>query len=224
MAHTLDDLQSRVASVIDKDEDTSNITSADYSLRTSYLNLAQREWSETYDWQSLYRESNSVISTSTGNASVALPTDFRKLASFPRIAYDGATSYNFQEIRPQDKYQYASTDKYIMILGDDNVGKTMFINATTLSSGASVYIPYYASVSSLVSPADVAMCPNPDYLVQRALAYIYEAEADPRFPQAKVQSDKILRNLLEHEQVPGEAQDNKVQTVDRKDFSFRWGK
>src|SRR3990167_3975419 len=222
---SLDNIQARIAAVIDKNEDTSDISTADYSLRRELINMAQHEWAETYDWQSLYRESNLRVSTSTGNASVVLPADFKKLASFPRITYDGVTTENFPEIRPQEKTQYASTDKYIYLLGDQNTGHIMFVNAGTLASGASINLPYYASPASLVSPANIAMCPNPEYLVQRTLAYLWESDADSRFPQAKQEADKILRQMLEYEQTPGEGQDNKVYTVERKDFnSFRWGK
>lgn len=222
---TLDDIQSKVAAVLDQNEDTADISSADYSLRRTYINMAQREWAETYDWRSLYRESNLSVSTSTGNASVALPADFRKLAQMPRITYDGVTTENFPEIRPQDKHMYNSTDLYVYVLGDQNTGHIMFVNAGTLSSGASISLPYYRSPASLVSPANVAMCPNPEYLVQRTLAYIWESQADERFPQAKQEADKILQNMLGYEQTYGEGYKDRVWTTERKDFnSFRWGK
>src|SRR3990167_11019779 len=171
LSTTLDNLEGKVAAVLDKNEDTSDIPAADYSLRREYLNMAQREWAETYDWRSLYRESNVRVSTSTGNASVAMPSDFRKLAGFPKITFDGVTTESFPEIRPQERYMYADTDKYITLMGDQNAGFTMFVNAGTLASGASIALPYYRSPASLVSPANVAMCPNPEYLVQRSLAY-----------------------------------------------------
>lgn len=187
--------------------------------------MAQHEWAETYDWKSLYRESNLRVSTSTGNASIALPSDFRKLAAMPRITFDGATTEDFPEIRPQEKQMYDSTDKYIYLLGDQNTGHVMFVNAGTLSSGASIHLPYYRSPASLVSPANIAMCPNPEYLVQRSLAYLWEGAADQRFTQAKFEADKILRQMLEYEQVYGESYDDRVITTERKNFnSFRWGK
>lgn len=222
---TLDGVQSKIAAVFDKNEDTADISTTDYALRKTYINMAQREWAETYDWQSLYRESALRVSTSTGNASVALPSDFRKMASYPRITYDGVSTENFPEIRPQDKSIYDSTDLYVYVMGDSNSGRVMFVNSPTLSTGASIQLSYYRSPASLVSPADVVMCPNPEYLVQRTLAYLWEADVDQRFPQAKSEADKILRQMLEYEQVPGEAQDNTVKTVERTRYgSFRWGK
>ena len=221
---TLDDVQGKVAAIIDQNEDTSDISSADYSLRRAYINMSQRGWAETYDWKSLYRENNSRISTSTGNASVALPADFRKLASRPVITSDGTTTFAFEEIRPQERFQFDASKKFVTILGDQNVGFTMFVNAPTLASGASVFTPYYASPASLVSPANVVMCPNPEYLVQRTLAYVWESYSDPRFPQAKSEADKILQNMLSYEQVYGEGYNDSVKTQEQKYHNFRWGR
>ena len=221
---TLDDLQSRVAAVSDQDEATSNISSADYSLRRMYFNMAQREWAESYDWRSLYREYNARISTSTGNASVALPANFRKAAGFPRITFDGATTEEFQEIRPAERFNTNTPLRYVYFLGDQSANYTMVVNAGTLASGASVFIPYTTSLVSLVSPADIAMCPNPEYLVQRTLAYIWESRSDARFPQAKAESDKILQRMLEYEQTYGAGLIDSIETADRKYNNFRWGR
>lgn len=222
---SLDNIQAKLAAILDQNEDTADISAADYSLRREFINMAQREWAEIYDWRSLYREVGLRVSTSTGNASISLPADFRKLAGYPKIAFDGVTTEFFPEIRPQEKYIYADTDKFVTVTGDQNSGFVMFINVSTLASGASILLPYYRSPASLVSPANIAMCPNPEYLVQRSLAYIWESKADNRFPQAKLEADKILRQMLEYEQVYGEGYDNKVYTVERTDFnSFRWGK
>lgn len=222
---SLDNIQSKVAAVLDQNEDTSDISTADYSLRREYINMAQHEWAETYDWRSLYRESALRVSTSTGNASVALPADFRKLAEAPKITYDGTNTEYFPEIRPQEKRMYDSTDRFIYVLGDQNTGHVMFVNAQTLSSGASIQLAYYRSPASLVSPANIAMCPNPEYMVQRVLAYVWESQSDPRFQQAKFEADKILKQMLEYEQVYGEGYNDRVWTTERKNFdSFRWGK
>lgn len=189
-----------------------------------YINMAQREWAETYDWRSLYREYNMVVSTSTGNASIALPANFRKSAGTPQITYDGTTTLNFHEIRAEERTTQKASSKYVYFLGDQNTNFTMVINAGTLASGASVFVPYRASLASLVSPADIAMCPNPEYLVQRSLAYIWESRSDARFPQAKAESDKILQKMLEYEQTYGEGMIDSIQTADEKYYNFRWGR
>lgn len=221
---TLDDIESRVAAVADQDESTANISTADYSLRRMYINMAQREWAESYDWRSLYREYNMLVSTSTGNASIALPTDFRKSAGLPKITFDGTTTEIFQEVRAEERNTYSQNSRFVYFLGDQSANYTMVINAGTVASGASVFVPYRASVASLVSPANVAMCPNPEYLVQRTLAYIWESRSDGRFPQAKAESDKLLQKMLEYEQTYGEGMIDSIRTADRKYNNFRWGR
>lgn len=224
MNESVDLIQSKIAAIVDADPDVTNISTEDYALRLSYINLSLREWAEIYDWQALYKEFNSLVSTSAGNASVALPSDFRKLASFPKITYDGSNTALFPEIRPQDRGQYADTDKRVEILGN-NQGYIMRVYGSTLASGASVFVPYYSSVASLVSPANIPEIPNADYLVQRTVAYWWEVRGDPRFVQKKQESERILGNLIDYENVFGEASTNdRVKTADETKFKdFRWG-
>jgi len=220
-----DEVQSRVAALVDQDEKTGDISSTDYSLRLKYINMALLEWAEAYDWQALYKEYNALISTSTGNSSVALPTDFRKLASFPRITWDGSTTDSFPQTRPQEAARFQPTDKRIEIRGDPYDRYTMVVYGVTLSSGASLKVPYYASAGSLVSPADLAMIPNVEFLVKRTIAYLWEAREDPRYPTMKQESEMILRNMIEFENVFGEAStEDRVRTVDETRSNFRWGK
>lgn len=224
MKITVDEIQSRIAAYTDQDENTSNISSTDYSLRLKYINMALTEWQEAYDWQSLYSEYNVLISTPTGNASVALPTDFRKLASYPVISNAGSTDL-FPETRPQEAGQYASTDKRVEILGNPQDNYILRVYGTTLSSGASVKIPYYMSAQSLASATNIAEIPNPDYLVKRSIAYLLEAREDARFPQMKQEAERILATMIDYENTFGEASTfDRVKTVEEtKHGDYRWG-
>lgn len=218
-------IQSRVAALVDEDPDSSNISTADYALRLTYMNMALQEWAEAYDWQTLYSEYNTLTSTSTGNASIALPNNFRKLASFPVITYDNATSAKFPDTKPQDAGQYGSTDKRVEITGNPQSGYNMAVIGTALSSGASIKVPYFMSVQSLASPANIAEIPNPDYLVKRTIAYWWEARGDDRFPQMKLEAERILGGMIDYENVFSEASaDDRVKTTEEThNGDFRWG-
>lgn len=230
MATTVDDVQSRVASIVDQDNDTANISATDYSLRLSLLNRRERMWSELGKWQVLYKEYHTLTSTNSGNTSVALPTDFRFLASFPKITFDGTTTDEFTEIKGQEEGNYDKTaDRYVKIMGNPNSGYYMVVNPSTsdgqLASGASIYVPYFATPASLASPANVVTCPNPDYLVQGVIADVWEAREDARFQQAKVEANRILQNMLEFETTPSQASANdRVRTVEETKYSFRLGR
>lgn len=220
---TVDEIQGRIAGIVDQDEQTSNISTNDYSLRLKYMNMAQSEWAELYDWQALYKEYHLQIPSATGNASIVLPGDFRKLASYPVIVADGQ-AVEFPEVRPQEDGRYLDTDKRVLVLGNPYDGYTLRVKGTELASGASVKVPYYASAGSLVSPLDSSMIPNADYLVARTVAYLWEAREDPRFPQMKAEAERILANLLERENVPSEAADGRVKTIDEARYGFRMGR
>jgi hypothetical protein len=187
--------------------------------------MALLEWAEANDWQVLYAEFNTLTSTSTGNASVALPSDFRKLASFPAITYDGVTTELFPEVRPQEQGKYTSNDRRVEMWGNPQDGYTMRVQGPTLASGASIKVPYYTSIQSLASPANIAEIPNPDYLVKRAVAYLWEAREDARFVQAKQDAEIILRNMIEYENLFSEASTfNTVKTVEENRYGFRIGR
>lgn len=218
-------LQSKIASVLDQDPDTTNISTTDYALRLAYMNMALTDWAEANDWQTLYTEYNTLTSTTTGNASVALPSNFRKLASFPVITYDGANTKLFPETRPQDAGQYSSNDKRVEFTGNPQDGYNMAIFGTNLSSGISIKVPYFQSPQSLASPADIAEIPNSDYLVKRTMAYWWEARDDARYALMKQEAERILGNMIDYENVFSVAStDDRVKTVEETRYGDRrWG-
>ena len=222
---TVDEIQSQVAGMVDLDEDTSVLSSDDYSLRLSYINRAQREWAEISDWQVLYDEYNVLVSTSTGNASIALPNNFRKLASVPLIPYNSTDTDKYLEVLPQQDNQYNDYDNRVWVLGSPNEGYTLRVFGSTLASGASVKVPFYRSPASLASPANIPTVPNAEYLVQRVVSYVWESREDARFPQAKAEADKILQNMLEYENVYNRASDyDRIKTVEQTRYNFRLGR
>lgn len=222
MATTVDTIQSRIAAIIDGDNNTANINTTDYSLRLTYMNMALEEWQEAKDWQVLYKEHNVLVSTSTGNASIALPVNFRKLASYPVISNSASSTDLYPETRPQEAGRYEDDEKRVEILGNYQSNYVMRVYGVTLNSGASVKIPYYATAGSLVS-GSVVPVPNPDYLVKRTLAYVYEAAEDPRFPQARLEAERILGSMIDYENVFSEASDSdRVKSYDER-HKFRMG-
>lgn len=220
---TLDSIQSRVASVVDQDENTSNIDSTDYSLRLAYINRSLFRWAEIQDWQVLFKEYNMLVSTSTGNASVVLPTDFRRLAGYPQITFDAVTTDLYPEVLPQED-NYEASERRVWILGDPSDRYILRVFGATLASGASVKVPYFASPVSLASPADIAEIPNTEYLVQDCIAQLWESREDNRFPQAKADAERILQNMMTFENTHNSASDyNRVKTVDERKYGMRWG-
>lgn len=192
--------QEQIAYEVDQSSSAPSAGGTDWTIRLGLLNRALFDWAESYDWSALKKVHNGLVSTSSANASYALPSDFRKLDGFPIIVSDGRTGYDFPAVDPSRNNEYTETDKYVNVFPN---GRVMYIHASTLASGASVQFTYYASPASLASGLDSIVMPDPTYIVQRALYYLYKGREDGRFPEAKQESDRILMRMIENENTLG---------------------
>lgn len=200
-------------------------TESTWTIRLNAINRAQLDWANSYEWEASKKVFNGIISTSTGNASVAMPRDFRKLDGFPRIVSDGTNTYDFVVDDPSNNRRYNDSDKYANLLGNPADGYTLYVSANTLASGASISFTYYSFPATLATTTSVTPVPDPTYVVQRALYYLYKANEDGRFPEAKVEADRILARMLEYENVLGISNvGRKVPVGDQKNYSFRIGR
>ena len=218
------DLQSRIASMVDQSDASPTAGGDTWDLRLKYLNRAQNKWAEAYDWSPLYKEVNTRTSQATSNTSIAMPSDFRKLAGYPKAATSGTDESSYSQIDPMTKGQYSASDKYCYELGNPSDGYTIVLHPGSLISGASIFYNYYANAGTLASPANVSMCPDPEYLVSEAVAQLWEAREDPRYPEMKSEADRRLGQMIENENVKGKGYDNKASMPEDTKYSFRWGK
>ena len=200
MAWSLTDIQTQISSEIDGNASISS-TSSEWGARLAPINRSLFDWGDSYDWSQLKKIHNGAISTATGNASYALPADFKRTIGYVKVAYDSQEDFPINP--PEWNYRYTDTDRYVNILGNDYDNKVLFIHGVTLSSGTSIQFTYFASPISLSSTGQLTECPDPTFLVQRTLYYIYKSREDARFPEAKVEADKILARMIENENTKG---------------------
>jgi hypothetical protein len=221
MADNLQTIQDMIASEADQTA-VKVVGDSDWDLRNTYINWSQRDFGEAYNWRSLTKEVYSIISQATGNATIPLPWDYRKPAGYFSAVWDGSITQEYTLIDITRKSQYSSEEKYVVEVGNPRNGYSFVANPPSFVSGASIHYTYHACLPSLASPADISMCPDAEYLVQRSLFYLYRARSDPRFQEAAARSDLILARLIENEESRGEAFDNTIQVNPRS--SLRWGK
>lgn len=202
MSWTLYDIQTQIAYEADSNASISP-SDSDWGERLVPINRALNDWAETYDWSQLKKIHNGLISTATGNASYVLPSDFRRADGYPQITWDGRNTESFTIVDPSTNYQYNSNDLYVNLLGNDYSGYVMYINSPGLVSGASVQLTYWARPTSLTTQTQTTECPDPSYITQKALYYIYKQREDGRFPEAKAEADRILARMLEAENSAG---------------------
>lgn len=223
MSWSVLDIQTQIAIEIDQSSTAPTQGGTDWNIRLTAINRANLDWPNAYDWRVLHKPFNGIISTSTGNASLALPGTFKKLDSKPLITWDGSNTAEFPIIDISRNSLYLDSDKYVNELGNDRDGRTLYIHST-LVSGASIQFNFWASPVSLASATDITECPDPTYLVQRSLYYLYKGREDGRFPEAKVESEKILARMIENENTLGVGHDdNRVHNYNQ-DRGFRIGR
>lgn len=221
MAWTLQDAQEQIASEMDQSPTAPTAGGTDWNIRRNALNRALIDWENSNEWESLKVVFNGNV-TVAGFATLGLPANFKKLDGFPGIVWDGTTFNEFSVIDPSTNSKYLDSDRYVNVFDNAKDGKSMYIHANTLASGASVQFTYYKSPQSLASASDVIEVPDPTFIVQRALYLIYKGREDGRFPEAKVEADRILQRMMENEASKGYAY--KDRSIPTSNSGFRIGR
>lgn len=224
MSWSLNDIQVNIAGELDQSATAPTEGGTDWKIRLGAINRALFDWAESSEWDALKAVHNGLVSTATGNASYVLPTNFKKIDGYPRIMSDGVATYDFPVLDPSKNELQTDSDKFVNILGNDLDKRIMYIHSSALVSGASVQFTYWKSPASLASASNLTECPDPTYLVQRALYYLYKGREDGRFPEAKVEADRILARMIENENSRGISDSRRAVSTQLNEKSFRIGR
>lgn len=211
---TLSDLLSSIGAYYDLD--TTTPTGDDLTVRTNFINQAQKEWANAYQWSSLRKTYALPITASA--VSIALPADFKNLMS---PVYERSTQLQYIEINPADQYLKTASDYYVTIGGNNQTGKYININPP-IASTASLVFEYQSVPTSLTTLTDVSPCPNDRYLSLRSLAMLLESVSDPRFVNVKDDADRELKSMVEDEAYGSGGMNNEVPNYFKK-RNFRLG-
>lgn len=193
---TLEDMLKDVGSYVDQDDTTP--TDTDLAIRTRFMNFALREWAMSYDWDEL-KSSYRFTTTLASQATISLPTNFKKPC--------GALSYYNTQTTLPEQYELIpleetinrfTTDNFGYILGNEADGYNIIV-PKSFPSGASLALPYYRYPASLATLTDVAEMRNPNYLVQRTIAFVLEGRGDPRYQRAEEKATVILQSSIENQ-------------------------
>ncbi len=217
----------KVASTVNQEAGAPATSSSEYTLWLEYLNRGVQEWSEANDWEAAKKTYFPTI-TGTSQATVALPLDFEKLSG-PIVLHgtseDSRTEY--PDVIDEQRGQFTSTDQYIIIRGDISSGKNVIFHPANLTSGASLEIPYFSMPTSLASPGQVPVVPDSQFLIDRTVAYIFEARSDARFQLVEQKARERLMMMIENENLAkynSYNNPNYVQNAPLKRHGFRVGR
>lgn len=225
---TVNQIMQAVAATVNQEATAPSATSSENALWLAFLNRGVREWAESQDWDVLRKTFNPGV-TGVSWATVSLPADYKKLAASPRIhvAGDVEAGEEIPEILLEERGLYNSTDKYLYQVGDTSTGFSLVFHPGTLSSGASLEIPYYSVPTSLASPNDLPVVLDSEYLIDRTIAYIFEARSDPRFQGQESKARERLLQMIEDTNMSkynSYSNPNYIQTAPLRKRNFRMGR
>lgn len=224
MAFTHNDIQSRISTMVDQSVTPPTVGTAEWNIRANFINRSIEEWANAYNWDALRK--GVYLSVTSGAGSIALPVDFRKMTGFPRLYGSSTETFGepWPEIQSNEVYLKTSDDHFFYILGNRSNGHTIIWNPGTLASGSSLYIEYWAFPQGASESTSVFEIPDPEFLVDRAMAYILQSRNDARFQQFESQAREKLLLMVENENEKSRAYRNKIDTPENMFFQFRVGR
>jgi hypothetical protein len=156
----------------------------------SWLNEEYQTNAEVHDWPE-YRKLSFQATGAQSGTSVALPSNFKKLAGSPII---NGEFYKEVDSDQFDKYGFGNQ---VVRTGYDN-GYFMQWNGG-LAEDTSITVPIVHYPTALASPTDNVVFRNPTYLIKRLKVRIFKYRQDPIFTEIESEADLMLQQLLENE-------------------------
>jgi len=199
MRLTVQTIMEQVASTVNQESSMPSAGGSEYNLWLTFINRAVQEWSESHDWEELKKYFYPGV-TGVSQASISMPLDYKKLAAPVRVQVSGDSEGGtaFPDILENQKGMYLETDDYVYEVGDNSSGYHIVFHPGTLASGASIEIQYFSMPTSLASPAQVPLVNDSQFLVDRTVAYIFEARSDPRFQVMESKARDRLMLMVEN--------------------------
>jgi hypothetical protein len=205
MSTTLQEILQGVGAYID--QDTTLPTGTELNVRTSFANRALRDWADAYDWKALRKPGTFTVSLS--GTSAALPVDFFRLSSpIYDLSQPVSKDREYIEIDSTKRFKRQSADKVVWTGGNSLSGN--YLGSFGFVNGFTPSYDYQSLPTSMATLSDVCVCPNPNFIIQKTIAYTLEARSDSRFPAAKEDANLELRKLIEAEDTPPGSQDNRI--------------
>ena len=191
------EVMKQVASTVNQSATAPTVNSDEYDLWLQYLNRSQAEWARAFDWESLRIHYFPTI-TGASTATIALPIYFKKIAAPIQLFDSGfASPLQFSYVIDEDEAIYDPNDRFFTLTGDISSGKSVVLNPATLVSGASLEIQFFATPSTLSGASQYLAMEDPQFAVDRTIAYIFESRSDPRFQVEETKARERLLSMVE---------------------------
>ncbi len=201
MATTKSDILQRVSSNVNG---TATVPSGDeLSLWSDYLEDANQEWPNAFDFQVLIQTYKTTMLQS--GTSVALPADFKeKFAGL--IDIEGAL---FEEYSRQEATR--TTGNFVTWGGNQADGYWLNVSAA-LYSTSYVHAPYHSRPTSLSTLTSISPIPNPEFLIDRVSEKALRQRGQPEYADFQDKADLLLQRMVANEVSTDIGRNNQIRT------------
>ena len=166
-------------------------TGDELTLRTNYANQAVRDAVVTGQLSEMTQEY--VIASST-LATIPLPANFYEFKHDPMVLDSVGNWHPYPEIGPEEKYDYSSGDRYCYVMGNPREGYNAIFN--NLISNATLSIILSRFPTGMATLSDKCELSDPTYVVRSIESYVLYSRGDERFPTAKSEKERQLKNMM----------------------------
>lgn len=157
----------------------------------SWANDELYSFGEVHDWPELINRNFSYPSVGASSTSLALPSNFKKIAGNPVIGGQFYTEVD------GDLFDKHALSEKVFRTGYNGGWYLEWKDPTT--SATSVLIPIVSYPTSLATVTDSFNIRNPMYLVKRLKVRIFKYRQDPIFTELESESNLLLNQMLENE-------------------------
>jgi len=158
----------------------------DLEVRINYAQQAVREWGDAYRWKEL----STPLTVTATNATISLPTNFKEFENIPK---DENNNF-YPEIRPADRTEKSTTDKYCYVQGNEAQGYITTFNG--LPELSEVSLTYQRHPSNMATLTDICEVPDDLFVVQKVISLVLQSRSDERFPNVEADSQRRLANMI----------------------------
>jgi hypothetical protein len=171
------------------DLDAAMPTGAELTLRTNFADRAVWDAAATSQLKEFKRLYETAVTSS--DVTLPLPSNFRELQDRPRIQ-SGDSWYEYEEIKPEDKYKKKTAERYSYILGEPG-SYNLILNNAVDGTFSVVYQRFPAGFATLTSICEL---PDPNYVSTKIEALVLQGRGDDRFPVINAQAEQKLLNMV----------------------------
>lgn len=203
LPYTLNDLQQRINTLVNNDNDTPASTDDEWAVRLNLINQSIGKW-EASDvfWDELWTTYTHGSTVTTATTYTLTMTDLRFLGSRIRLILSGATTY-VPVISPEEYEAYAGEARVAYITGNVSAGWTLNLGWTPVSGdgtyGATIKFNYYKYATEFTTSSATTDKPemaDPNFIVYDVAATKSLLESkNNQFSIFSTEAQKSLDNM-----------------------------